>query len=158
MWQIKKSINHCWLWQVVARRAIYHWVFMKLSPVPRPPPPSEIFKHVRVWRAPVYWAAARGAIEREREVCWTACGFFLQGSLTHITHFTHTGHCRLNAPLSSAEICEGVERIPVIPRSLFDPREEEKNHIVKSVKLNSWRDVCESGHSSLNPLSEAESF
>ncbi len=40
---------------------------MKLSPVPRPPPPSEIFKHVRVWRAPVYWAAARGAIERERE-------------------------------------------------------------------------------------------
>lgn len=34
MWQIKKSINHCRLWQVVARRAIYHWVFMKLSPVP----------------------------------------------------------------------------------------------------------------------------
>lgn len=68
------------------------------------------------------------------------------------------GRCCLNAPLSSAEICEGVERISVIPRSLFDPREGEKNHIVKSVKLNSWRDVCESGHSSLKPLSEAEGF
>lgn len=51
---------------------------------------------------------------------------------------------------------KGVERIALIPRSVFDPREEEKNHIVKSVKLNSWRDVW----SSLTEASlyEAEGF
>lgn len=41
------------------------------------------------------------------QACWTACGFFLQGSLTHITHFTHMGRCRLNAPLSSAQVFKG---------------------------------------------------
>lgn len=75
----------------------------------------------------------------DTQACWTACGFFPPGLPN--THYTlHT----LVPPWVVLRSLKGVERIAVILRSVFDPREEKKNHTVKNVKLNSWRNVWSS--------------
>lgn len=98
--------------------------------------------------------------DREREwkremvdiqACWTACGFFLQGSLTHITHFTHMGCCHLNAPLSSAQVFKGCGTYCCDPSLCIWPQGGgEKPHIqecqAEFLEGCVWSSLTEASH------------